>query len=187
MLNTLKGTLVILNFGMGIAALIYDAPVIAHLPWYAAPFIVICPLYPILLSLHLSSRTEHPWLRAFATIPPTVYGGLALCFYPLSMASGGFSWNDTGQIFWVLTYAVQAAFFLPTRVSVATAAASLFMVVSLIILYVTNSYGYLAIADLSSSQKLGLLFLGFFLVGLTTSMIKYHTLFNRSKQLAKLG
>lgn len=181
MQNHTKQWLIALNLSMGMAALVYDTSAIASLPWYSVPFIVICPLYPILLALHISTQGEHPWLHAFATIPPTVYGGLALCFYPLSMAYNGFSWNDIGHLFWVLTYAIQAAFFLPRHPTTATVTASLFMLLSLTILYVTNSYGYLAIADLPSPAKTSLLVLGFFLVGLTTGMVKYNALFNRGK------
>ncbi|CAN5139160.1 hypothetical protein BH11PAT4_BH11PAT4_2120 [soil metagenome] len=175
--------LIFLNLCMGFLALGYDIPAIRQVPWFMLPFILICPLYPFLLALHLSLAKPQVWLQAFATIPPTIYGGLALAFYPLSMLNSGFTWNETGQIVWVLLYAVQAFLLLPRKHSSATYTAAAFTLVSLCVLFVTNSYGYLAIAALPQSAKISLLCLGFVLVTLTTGVIKHHSLLNRGEEL----
>jgi hypothetical protein len=168
-------------FGMFLVALVYDYPVITTLPWYSLPFIVICPIYPLLIAAHLSRQKPHPTLQAFATIPPAVYGGLALCFYPLHMASNGFSWYGVGQMLWVLLYAIPALFLLPTRHSLGTFLACCFIGVSLTIQYYTLSYGYLDLAGLSAVQRLLLLAIGFFLIGVVAGVIKHNSLFNREK------
>jgi hypothetical protein len=184
MLLRFRTPLIILNLCMGFLALGYDIPAIRQVPWFMVLFILICPLYPFLLAFHLYLPKPQAWLQAFATIPPTIYGGLALAFYPLSMYVSGFTWNETGQIFWVLLYATQAFLLLPKKPSPATYTAATFTLISLCILFVTDSYGYLAIAALPQSAKVSLLCLGFVLVALTSSVVKHHSLLNRSQKLA---
>lgn len=174
-----------INLGLAVAALVYDIPAISHIPWYAVPFVVVCPIYPFLIALTLASNRPHPLLQSFATIPASVYGGLALCFYPLHMALSGLSWYGIGQMLWVLLYASQALFLLPRKHSAATFAAAGFTVFSLCVHLQTGSYGYLDIASLSETTQINLFLVGLVLVGVVAGVIKHYALLDRSQEVSE--
>jgi hypothetical protein len=104
-------SLIILNFIWAIAALIYDLPAIAQVPWYFLPFILICPVYPALLLVFwcqkLSKRHINDYFTAFSALPAAVYLTGALIYYPFYMFRNGFDWLSVGQILWVAFYGLQ--------------------------------------------------------------------------------
>lgn len=99
-----------------ICAWIFDWPKIITMPKYLLPFILICPIYPLLLSV--------TWLQIYklkkinlliyylGVLGSVVYGAGAVLYYPIYMSIGGFDWFAFGGIFWVLFYALQAVYLL---------------------------------------------------------------------------
>jgi len=103
--------IILLDLFWSIAAFWVDWPKLFEIPTWALLFAVICPVYPLLLAIVWFQIKKYgqpnPYFLAFAAIPSAVFGILAVVFYPTLMFSRGFSWNDLGQIFWVLFYSTQ--------------------------------------------------------------------------------
>ncbi len=162
--------LVVLNVTMSLVALTVDWQAIQAVPAALIPFIVICPIYPFLLALiwmHKLHRRTIPLFLQAALLPTATYGVLAPLYYVTHSFVTVFSWNDMGQIGWVLLYAGQAMYLLlTTKMSRAALFwGGCFSAVSLCLQFVTKSYGYLAINDLS--QPIQILFL---VVGLLVTL-----------------
>ncbi|MCX6810059.1 MAG: hypothetical protein NTZ65_04960 [Candidatus Berkelbacteria bacterium] len=104
--------LIFLDFIWSVSAFIYDWSKFATIPWFVLPFVVICPIYPLLLAIVwikiFKKKNPNQYLFTFATIPSMIFGLLALIYYPVAMFYQGFSLNAFGQIFWVLFYSIQA-------------------------------------------------------------------------------
>jgi hypothetical protein len=152
----LSTLLILFNLLLTIASLFYDAPVLPSIPLWAWPFVVVCPLYPLLLALYWWKRW--PWLAPFAILPAATYGIGALVYYPMLMHATYVNWQDIGTIFWVWLYAAQAWYFM--RSAPLTTAplilALLFLFASFSIQMITLSYGYLEYASLTPDMRLAL-------------------------------
>ena len=127
-------------------AAVYDWEIFSKIPIYLWPFLVICPMFPALLSLvwaqSLDSKPNN-LLLAFAAIPSLLYLLAALIYYPTWMIQNGFDWMTFGAIFWVLAYGLQAIYLLSKyRVRfIFTVAVALFLFVSFVVQYKTKTYG----------------------------------------------
>ena len=108
--------LISLDLFWSVAAMIYDASKLRTLSPLLWPFVAVCPIFPLLLALVLlqlyRKKTPNQFLLAFAAIPSTIYGILAILYYPVAMIYQGFSWNAFGQIFWVAFYSLQGIWLL---------------------------------------------------------------------------
>lgn len=156
-------TLIILDLIWALSALVYDWHSISILPIWAIPFILICPLYPLLLALvWLQIRTQkplNPLLYNLAVLPSAVYGCLALAFYPLIIFYQGFDIYALLQIPWVLFYALQAWYLLFKR-PLYHSSLFLFLILlifSLVFQVQTQSYGYIGLEQLPFSAQQALL------------------------------
>lgn len=140
--------LAVIDIFWSISALIYDWHEILSLPYYLWPFIIICPLYPLLLTLfwlrYSKGSKIHNLLAAFAALPSVIYFLGAIIYYPLWMIQNHFDWLAFGQIFWVAFYGIQGFYILKTnRISkTGLIAASVFLAVSFGIQYVFRDIGY---------------------------------------------
>jgi hypothetical protein len=158
--------LIALNFIWSGSALWYDAPVILQLPLWSLPFIVICPVYPLLLGVYwwqvLRQRLAPPLLTAGAVLPSALYGALAFIFYPLAMREEGYSPYAAAQLAWVAFYGFQGWYILSTKTlpSKPVRWVTLFLAVSLLVLWNTHSYGYINLAVLSGPALNALLAIG---------------------------
>ena len=160
--------LVLLNTFWAVAAITFDWAKIIELPAWAIIFIVICPLYPILLWLtwfildrkrsndgenDLTSRGVIPYLIAFAALPSAVYGVVAIYFYPIQMIFNGFNWLGVASIAWIAVYSVQGWWLLkhkrPHRAALRVA--GIFLLASLLIQLTTKTMGYLNISAIPYS------------------------------------
>lgn len=184
MVTRYRKELIIFNLCLSGMAFVYDYPAIQVIPWYALIFIVICPLYPLLISGNITTNGRYPFLAAFSSIPATTYGILALCFYPIHMYQNGFNWLGVGQMLWVLLYAFQAVLLLPRRHSLATIGASVFTGASLLLHATSKSYNYLDIANLTQNSIYLLLVIGFLTILMISRVIKNHSLLNRGKYIS---
>lgn len=147
--------LIFLDFFWSGGALWVDIPKLPGIPIWAWPFVVICPIYPFLLALVWLKiyRKQKPnqYLLAFAAIPSAIFGVLALVYYPTLMATNGFTWQDFGQIFWVLFYSIQG-WYLLIKFKIArwpTLLVSLCLMIKFILDYKFLTFGYLDVNLLS--------------------------------------
>lgn len=151
-----------LNIFWAAAALIFDWQEIVHLPYYLIPFLIICPIYPLLLAICwfqlLKFKRPSEWLFSFTIIPSIIYFLAALAYYPLWMHYNYFDWLAFGQVFWVSFYGIQAAFLLPhlRRDYVSTYLASLFVLVSLWLQYRNIESGFFDFSTFPDGLALGL-------------------------------
>jgi hypothetical protein len=142
--------LIWLNLFWSLCAWIYDGPTLLSIPSLALPFVVICPLFPLLLAgVWLGKKTEknNIYLQYLAILPSCIYGLLALFFYPLLLHFDHFSWSALLEIPWVLFYGIQGWYLLPSlpRHLPALTLTSVFLLVSFFIQFSYKSFGYLAI------------------------------------------
>ena len=149
--------LIWLNIGLSLFSLSYDLHVIRTIPLWAWPFVVICPLWPLVLAL--AWYTNNKYLKGFAALATASYGLLAIVFYPLLMHATFFNWPDTGNIIWVWLYAIQGWYLLRThKVPLpAILIAFTFLITSFTIQYKTLGFGYLDYAALSPQMRIFLL------------------------------
>ena len=154
--------LCILDILWSLSALIYDFQAIQLIPLWARIFVIICPLYPLLLTLvwtTLLKQMIHPWLFSIAVLPSAVYGVLGLFFYPLTMYFDHYSWEAVFQIGWVLFYSLQAWYLLriynPPLLSKLFAV--LFITLSLGVQFLNQTFGYLAVDVLPAPAQYFLL------------------------------
>ena len=131
------------------AAWVVDWMKLSIIPIWAWPFVVVCPIYPLLLSLvwiYLFKKGKvNNFLLSFAALPSVVFGVLSMFYYPLKMYFQGFAWVDLGQIFWVLFYAFQGWYIIMHYKIKATALITvlIFLVAMLVINFKFKTYGYL--------------------------------------------
>ena len=136
------------------SALVYDWPALGHIPFYAWPFIIICPVYPFLLALvwrqYYRRRKPNQFLLAFAALPSATYFVAALIYYPTWMAANGFDWLAFGQIFWVAFYGLQGFWLLRHQTINVNALnlAAAFLLISFVAQYLSQTYGYLDLAGI---------------------------------------
>ena len=109
--------LVLLGFGMTVAAWTIDYRDFFEVPWYLWLFIPICPLYPMLLAanygIFLRRGSFNQPLLHFTGIGIIAYGVMAYIFYPYYMSLNEFRWYEFGNILWVTLYAAQIFLLLP--------------------------------------------------------------------------
>lgn len=166
--------LALLDLVWSLAAFLYDFPAIREIPPWALPFVVICPIYPLLLAsvwLSFWRRFRLPsFVIALATLPSATYGLLSLLYYPLLMQQTGFTWNALLQIPWVLLYGIQGLYLLKTRAIRyiwACLSANLFLIASFLIQYQHKAFDYLDFASLTPTS---LHFLLLIAIGLSLSL-----------------
>jgi hypothetical protein len=156
--------LAIIDLGWSLIAWIYDWASLQSIPLYWWPFIVICPLFPLLLGLGWWGRWRGFWLKVlpWAALPSITYGFLAPFFYGAHSYYTGFVWQDVGQVLWVWAYAFQALFLMRVfKVSLSNlVAAALFMLVALTSQYLTLSLHYLDLSSIPHDIVRGLYILG---------------------------
>ena len=108
--------LIILDIFWFSAALWVDFPKLITIPIWAWAFVIICPIYPLLLAIvwgqKYKDKKPNNYILSFAAIPSALFGILALIYYPLIMHTTGFNWNVFGQIFWVAFYSAQGWYLL---------------------------------------------------------------------------
>lgn len=163
--------LIFLDLFWSVSAFVWDWPKMAQINFLVWPFVLICPIYPLLLAfvwfqLYRKSRPNQ-LLLAFAVIPPVVFGILAVFYYPLAMIYQGFNWNAFGQIFWVLFYALQG-WYLFSKYKIARSAmiaVSTYLIVKLILDYKYLTFGYLDFEDIPSLAVLILITIGILSLG----------------------
>lgn len=150
--------LVLANLFWSTCSLIYDIPVIATIPPWAWIFVVICPIYPLLMSgvwlTQTRNKAPHPLLLAFASLPSAAYGLLAFTYYPMIMLVVGFSWSAVLQIPWVLFYSIQGWYWLRRGAKPYAYAAALFLAISFTIQYRFQTFGYLDVASFSDGGRI---------------------------------
>jgi len=133
------------------------------IPIWAWPFVVICPIYPLLIALVWISLFKggkvNNFLLSFAALPTVVFGVLSIFYYPLKMYFQGFAWVDLGQIFWVLFYAFQGLYLLRRyKIKLSASLPTLiFLVIALTINLKFKTFGYLSF-DAFSDPSLCFLF-----------------------------
>jgi len=152
--------LIILDLIWSTAALIYDYPVIIQTPIYYWPFLIVCPVFPFLLTLVWSQiyrdKTPNNYLLAFAAIPSVIYLTASLIYYPTWMILNTFDWYALGQIFWVAFYGIQA-FYLLMKFSYTKTAlwlAGAFLIISLTVQFKTKTLGFQDFTNFSDSLLL---------------------------------
>lgn len=138
--------IIILDLLWAVMATVYDWNFFRIIPFYLWPFLIICPIYPFLLSIiwtqSLSGRINN-YLFTFAVMPSIIYLVAAIIYYPTWMIYNGFDWLAFGSIFWVLLYGIQGAYLINKfKIKpIPTIATSLFLVISFAVQYLTNTYG----------------------------------------------
>lgn len=168
--------LIILDLFWSLSAFIWDWPKMAQINPFAWPFVLICPIYPLLLALiwfqlYRKSRPNQ-LLLAFAVIPSVIFGILAVLYYPTAMVYQGFSWNAFGQIFWVLFYALQAAY-LFSKYKIARYAfviASIYLIIKFVLDYKYLTFGYLDFENFPNALVLTLILVAIASVGVLWSL-----------------
>ncbi|MEI7792399.1 MAG: hypothetical protein WCI57_02860 [Candidatus Berkelbacteria bacterium] len=148
--------LIILDLAWASIAAAYDWEVFRQVPVCLWPFLIICPVFPALLSLVWAQSLDFEpsnCLLAFGAIPSLIYFFAALIYYPTWMALNGFDWMTFGAIFWVLPYGLQAIYLiLRHRVKFRfSVAAIIFLLVSFGIQYKTKTYGAQDFTNFSAS------------------------------------
>jgi len=104
----------------------------------------------------LTSYGVFPYFLALAALPSAVYGVVAIYFYPIQMVFEGFSWLGIASMLWIWVYAAQGFWLLKNRPPhiAALRVAALFLLVSFIIQYQTETLGYMNISSLPNSSWL---------------------------------
>ena len=167
------------NIAISLLSLRYDAPILPTIPYWAWAFVIICPLYPLVLALFYYgelTQKRNDILTAIAVLSAATYGLAALAYYPLHMYATFYNWLDTGNIFWVWLYATQGWWLirkLPRPHPLALTIATGFILCAFTIQFRTLSFGYLDYASLSNPERIGLLLVGYAccLVSLITWLI----------------
>jgi len=139
-------SIIIFDLVWAAMAAVYDWEIFSRIPIYLWPFLVICPIFPALLSLvWLQSLESRPnkFLLAFGAMPSVVYLFAAIIYYPTWMILNGFDWMTFGAIFWVAAYGLQGLYFL-SKYCVERGQlffVAIFLIFSLTVQYLTKTYG----------------------------------------------
>ena len=169
--------LVIADFIWAISAWVVDVYKLPQIPPWAWIFVVVCPIYPILLALvflkFLGKKKVNPYLLAFAAIPSAVFGILTLAYYPAKMVFQGFNGNDFGQIFWVLFYSVQGWWLVKNErlALIPILAVTAFLTTAFVIDYKFKTFGYLNFTLFPNSY---ITFLFILAVAVTYLLLAFH-------------
>jgi len=110
--NVLIG-LIVLDFFMAILSNIVDWHWLMSVDWYLRPFTPICSLFPLTLAIwftfYFFKKKIPAWYTSFIFIGIISYGVMSVIYFPLYMAEvAGFQWRIVGNMFWVITYALQS-------------------------------------------------------------------------------
>ena len=151
--------LIILDLFLSIVALIHDWSAMMKIPFYLWDFIVICPIFPLLLAFVwlqiLINKKADDFLLALAAIPSTIYLIGAIIYYPTWMVVNGFEILHFLQIFWVALYGVQGIYLL-IKYPIArfwAGVATVYLLVSFLIQYLTDTYNYLDIVQIGPTVR----------------------------------
>lgn len=133
------------------SAWVFDFGKLTTIPYYLLPFILTCPIYPLLLSISLfqiwKKRRVNLFVLYLGILGSVVYGFGAVFYYPVYMSLNGFDWYAFGGIFWVLFYGIQGAYLLFSKQRgfslYSLFAAGLFVATKIKIDYFTRTYGYI--------------------------------------------
>lgn len=153
--------IIILDLAWAAMAAIYDWEIFCQIPIYLWPFLVICPVFPALLSLvwlQILEGKPNNFLFAFSSISSVVYLFAAILYYPMWMVLNGFDWMTFGAIFWVMVYGAQGIYLL-LRYSVKKSAlfiVGLFLILSLLIQCWTRTAGSQDFTNFSSANYFAL-------------------------------
>jgi len=147
--------IIVLDLAWAAMAAVYDWEIFCKIPIYLWPFLVICPVFPAMLSLVWAQSLDtkpNNFLLAFSVIPSLFYFVAALIYYPTWMILNGFDWMTFGAIFWVLAYGFQAIYLLfKYHVGfLSSVCAAIFLILSFVIQYVTKTYGAQDFTNFSS-------------------------------------
>lgn len=143
--------LAVMDLLWSVCAWVFDWPKLHAIPAYLLPFILTCPVYPLLLSISWFQIYTYKKLNLFVLylgiIGSVVYGFGAIFYYPVNMSLNGFDWYAFGGIFWVLFYAIQGIYLLFRWNAkfnlLSLILAGVFMGSKIIIDYSTRTYGYI--------------------------------------------
>ena len=162
--------LVLLDLFWSGAAWWVDWPKLTTIPFWAWFFVIVCPIYPLLLAgvwlSVLRDKELNQYLLAFAALGSAILGIMAIVFYPATMVARGWDWNAFGQIFWVAFYSIQGWYLIfKYRIKLSPALIAFFyFLVKFTIDYKFKTFGYL---DLAGTPNLAL----YLLALATTTMI----------------
>ncbi|OQB06322.1 MAG: hypothetical protein BWY19_00313 [bacterium ADurb.Bin212] len=156
MIKRISLAFILLNLIWSAIAFFVDYKVIGNIPFYFWPFTIICPLFPFLLFIlwlreHFRKNTRDLWLSLFS-IPPIAYFFGSLIYYPYWMLQNGFNLYAFGQIFWVAFYGIQGIWFSIKRKNDLKydLVAISYIVISFIIQYFGETYGYFDTSNISN-------------------------------------
>ena len=167
--------LIVFDLFWSLAAIFVDFPKLVDIPFYLWLVVPICPIYPALLLAvwitKLKGLKPNRFLLAFAAFPSAVLGPLAVIYYASQIYYNGFSFNDFGQIFWVLFYSIQG-WYLVFREKITfwpLFCVSVYLLAKFWIDFEYGSFGYLQIKELPGNIQVFLLLCSIVLtLGLTT-------------------
>jgi len=153
------GLLIFFDLFWSAAALWVDISKLSQIPVWTWALVVICPIYPFLLTLIwiqvYREKRVNPYLLSFGAIGASLFGPLALVFYPALIIERGWGWNEFGQIFWVLFYSLQGWYlvskfqFKPFPVLLA----GVYFVIMIFFNFKTATMSYLDFAVLSQGSQ----------------------------------
>lgn len=160
--------LIVTNLFWSAMAFIYDFDKIINLPAQIWPFIIICPIYPLLLAvswLFIYLKHRNRLIITFSAFNSLIFFIAALIYYPVWMIINGFDLLAFGQIFWVAFYGLQGAY-LVNKIKLnqpGLLISIIFLLLTFLIQCKTNSFGFFDTANFSQTLILvlyGVLSLG---------------------------
>lgn len=152
--------LIVLDIIWSLAALIFDFSRIAQIPPLLWPFIIICPIFPMLLAIYwiqsLSGK-DNKFLRSFVSLPGFIYLIAAVIYYPAWMIINGFDILSFGQIFWVMVYGLQCYYLLAKKRTefAPSVIAVLYLWSSFLVQYLFRSLGFYDMTNFKPELILG--------------------------------
>lgn len=168
--------MIALDLAWTVMATIYDWETFSQIPAYLWPFLIICPIFPLIIALvWAQSLKKRPsdFLLALGAMSSVTYLFAAIVYYPTWMLLNGFDWMTFGAIFWVAAYGAQGVYLL-LRYRIGKVAASivgLFLLVSVFVQYWTQTSGAQDFTNFSSTiYRTEYFILGLFIVILSIAV-----------------
>ena len=153
--------IIIFNLIWSVSALLYDGKVILQIPFYFWPFLIICPIFPFILAIVwyqiYDKNKPNYWLLSLGGIASVTYFLAALIYYPTWMFQNGFDLLAFGQILWVAAYGIQGLYLIiqyDTK-KIAVLLTTLFLMLSFVVQWKTETIGYLDFTNISSRTITG--------------------------------
>lgn len=180
--------LTILDLIWSLLAWFYDWQKLFSIPFYLVPFILTCPVYPLLLAIIwyqiYKKRSLNAFIYYIAVIVSVMYGALALFYYPSQMVLYGFDWLTFGAIFWVLVYALQGGYLLlkirPKFNLISFLVAIILIFEKIIIDYVTRTSDYIIDKFYPQSYLNWLFFIALIIFITVSSKIFYNSIYSKN-------